>query len=487
MKKLEIYFRESPKNIGLVLFVSLFWILFLWNFWDKGIYALGFNVSVWLLLALVFLNKCTEGRGLFQKKNLFLLIPLLLIILSYSIYDNTFIKFISILVYPVVFVISLNYSFLKKRKEKIWVWQFLKSMIARFFMPLAKLNASSKALAQTIRIKTNKGRTARSIVLGLAIFLALALFIVIPLLSSADALFEQRLRGIVNFFENIISLEIIFKIVIFYVIALFLYAIFLAWGKPIDNKENVESKKKVDSMVYGVVIGGTLLLYLLFLWVQFERIWVSSLPIEFNDVEILVKSGFWQMMALSIINVVIFFFSYKRTNNVVQWILSIFTGASLMLLASAAYRMFLYVTIYGLSYEKFFASYTIIFCIILFIYLLIKSVARTKLDIIKFLVFLFIWMYAIISIMPTEQFILKTNIRLAQKENSRINLSESRILSADILSYVEKNKDSEFMKINNKDESEVNWSEWLEDTRKTVEDKKWYEMNLGNLWYFLNR
>lgn len=488
MKKIEILFGESPRRIGFVLLLSLFWVIFLWNFWEQGIYALGFNLAVWLLLVIIFFDKCIEQKSLFQRKNIFLLLPLILIALSYAIYENPFIKVVNILVFPVILTIAFNYANINNRETKSWDFSFFLRMVGRFLLPITKLNASSKALGQISRIKTSgKGDVVRRIGLGLTIFIALAVIFVVPLLSSVDSLFEDKVVGVFDFIKNIASLEIVLKIITFYIIALILYAIFLAWSKPLKIKDSSHDKNKIDSIIAGIVVGGILLLYLLFIWIQFERIWVSRLPIEFKDVEVLVKSGFWQMMTLSIINVVIFFFTYKRTNKLVQSILSIFTVASLLLVASSAFRMFLYVTIYGLSYEKFFASYTILFCIILFVYLFVKVLSRTRLDILKFLVFLFIWMYALISIAPIEQFILRSNIKLSQNFGSRINLFESSILSADVLSYVEKNADEDFMSFNNKSGDVIDWSSWLEENRNRVENKKWHEMNLTNLLYFLNR
>lgn len=474
------------KKLVFALLISLFWVIFLWNFWEKDIYALGFNLTIWLLLVLAFLAKCVEKENLWQRKNFILLIPLLLIISSYAIYDNAFIKVMNILIFPVLLTISLNYLFIEKRQEKFWSLTLLVRLIGRILTPLSRLISAGKSLHQILRIKSTKGKTLRRIILGLAIFLILAMGFVIPLLSSVDTIFAEKLSGIINLFENIISLEITFKIIIFYALSLLLYAVFLAWSKPLEI-QTTENIKETDSIVLGIVIGGTLLLYLLFLWIQFERIWVTGLPIEFKEVEVLVKSGFWQMLALSIINIAIFFFSYQRTHKIVQGILSIFTISSLLLLFSSAYRMFLYVTLYGLSYEKFFASYTIIFCIILFVYLLLKIITRTRLNIFKFLTFLFIWMYAIVSILPSEQFILRTNIALAQKENSRIDLFESRMLSADVLSYIDKYKTNDLLKINHKDGGQIDWSPWIAERKKIITEKKWYELNLVNVLYLLKK
>ena len=108
-------------------------------------------------------------------------------------------------------------------------------------------------------------------------------------------------------------------------------------------------------------------------------------------------------------------------------------------------------------------------------------------DVIKFSFFLFLWMYGLINIFPVEQFILRANIILARNPNSRIDLSESKILSADVLSYIENNGDKDFMKINRHDDDPVDWQTWIEDRKQILGAKKWYEMNAVNIFYILNK
>lgn len=467
--------------------LALFWVIFLWNFWDQGPYALGINAAVFLAALLFFLIRTQADKRLFRKDNVSWLIPIILIVVSFAIYDNPFIKVFNILTLPVLATIFINYSFLENNQKKNWDISLFFALLAKLFRPFAELRKSAQAHNHIIQISNKPANVARKIILGLVAFILLAILVIIPLLSSADPEFAAKLGDFYKWITNLISVNLLMKIVFGYVLSLFLYGISLAWRKPLAIKSKETSGQKLDSIVAGIVVGGTLLIYVLFLWLQFERLWVNGLPTIFSEVEALVKSGFWQLIFLSVINIAIFFFSYQKTNKFVQGILMLFTLASLLLLSSAGYRMLLYVIFYGLSYEKFFASYTVLYCAILFIYLIVKIATQRKLNIIKFILFLFLWMFGVANILPVEQVVLRSNIALAQNENSRINLFESSILSPDVLSFVEQNGDQGFMKINRHNDKEVDWSGWLEAQTDIIKNKKWYELNLNNILYKLNK
>jgi hypothetical protein len=196
------------------------------------------------------------------------------------------------------------------------------------------------------------------------------------------------------------------------------------------------------------------------------------------------------------INILIYFFTYRKTTLAVQRILSAFTITSLLLLISAGYRMALYVTYYGFSYEKFFASYTVLFCAILFVWLIAKVFSRKRANILKFLIILFLWMYAVVTIFPVEQFILRTNVVLSNIKESRIRLFEMTMLSPDVLSLVEKYERQGLLKESagylsrvgeTKDNNYFDWSPWIERQEEIISDKIWYEKNLMNIIYLNKR
>lgn len=471
--------------------LSLFWVVFIWGFWGKGIYALGINAAIFLFLTLGLLFKLFPDRNLFRRENFIWLIPLCLIILSFAVYENPFIKIINLFVYPVLVLIFYNYAMIENKANKIWGLKFFLAVLNRAFFSLDKIGESIKRYIDIIIAGKGKRAVIKRVIFGLILFIILAMTIIIPLLSSADKIFAQRIDFIYEWFREFFSMTYIAKLIIFSILSIFFLSLSMAWKKSFEYKtENYEFK--IDSIIAGIVVGGILILYLFFLFIQLQYLWVRSLPIDFKTTESLVKSGFWELLTLSIINILIFFFSFKKTNNLVEKVLMVFTVASFLLLTSAAYRMGLYVTYYGFSYEKFYASYTVIFCAVLLIWLFMRFFSKHRIDIIKFVAFLFLWMYAAVAVFPVEHFIVRLNIALSKNENSRINLYELSMLSGDVLKLIkqESNKELAYSR-NQSDENKsliepIDWQPWLNKQERLIKDKAWYEMNFNSFLYHIN-
>lgn len=470
--------------------LSLFWVLFTWNFWERGIYALGINSFIFLIfLFSLFILTLYKSRR-YVKEDLVWIIPIFLIILSYSIYDNPFLKVTNFLVLPISFVIFYNYAFLDNKKTAHWDFSFILTIIKRAFSFLALIGKTVMSYIELL-IPAKKGARGiiSKVIAGIILFLVIALTVFIPLLSSADPVFATKMKVIYDFINNFISTTAFLKILVFLILSIIISSTLFAWSKKFSYSEKGDSKEKLEPIVSGIVLGGVLVIYLLFLWVQIERLWVGVLPFDFKETESLVKSGFWQLFFLTLINIIIYLFTYRKTNKIVSYILIGFSSASLLLLSSAGYRMVLYLTNYGLSYEKFFASYTVLYCAILFIFLISRLFIKNRANIIKFLVVLFIWMYALITIFPVESFIFKSNINLSNREDSRIRLYEMTMLSPDVLSIVKdynkkgllKERENVLTRDGGKLGAQPDWSRWIKRNEKIVNNKKWYEKNLLNI------
>jgi hypothetical protein len=483
--------KETFNKMIWCLALSLFWVVFIWGFWSRGVYALGMNAFVFMILTLLLFVWILYSKKYNEPKELYWTIPLALISFAYLIYDNPFIKIISLLVFAAGLALFINYGFLRGRSNRHWDINFIFHILKRAFSFLGKIGDAFNSYFDLLSPKHKQGRRviAKSIV-GIILFLIIASSFIIPLLSSADPVFAGKVDAIYSWIGNIISVTLIYRILFFIILSIALLASVLAWGKSYEYKEKEESGTKIDPIISGIVLGGILALYLLFLWVQIARLWVGSLPFDFKETENLVKSGFWQLFFLSIINILIYFFTYRKTVISVQRILMAFTITSLLLLFSAGHRMFLYVKYYGLSYEKFFASYTVLYCTILFVWLISRLFIKQRANILKFLVFLFIWMFSVIAILPVEQIILRTNVTLSKLKDSRINLIELTMLSPDVLSLVKKYYSEGILKepVETKENKNTNtlgektgWALWIEQQEKLIADKKWYEKNIMNL------
>jgi len=493
IKSTEKFSKELVLKLILNIVPAIFWVVFLWNFWGKGFYALGFNATIFLFIFFGLFIWVLYKKGHYIFNDLLWIIPIILISFSYSLYDNPFLKITSLLILPVMFTIFYNQAFLSDKKIKLWNFEFILKIVSRFFSFLAKLGQTVTLYLNLIipAGKTNKRVIAR-VIGGVILFLIIALTVFIPLLSSADTVFADKVQVIYDWFLKIISLPFMYKLLTAVALTVLFFSVLTAWSRQFDYSEKKDLDKRIDPIISGIVLGGVLCLYLLFLLVQINRLWVGVLPFDFKETENLVKSGFWQLFFLSIINILIYFFTYKKTTLWVQRILTVFTIASLLLLISAGYRMGLYVTYYGFSYEKFFASYTVIYCAILFVWLISRLFVNKRSNVVKFLIVLFLWMYAVVSVLPVEQFILRTNIALTNTKESRVRLFELTMLSPDVLSLVKKYQQQGLLKENagylsrekeNKSSEEFDWNPWIIQQEKTISDKMWYEKNLMNIIY----
>lgn len=175
---------------------------------------------------------------------------------------------------------------------------------------------------------------------------------------------------------------------------------------------------------------------------------------------------------MSGINVFLYVLYYRRTSKYVQNILIVFMFASLFLLLSAAKRMGMYVLYYGFSYEKFFAAYTVLFSIFLFIRLIAALFQKEKTDILRYLVVAFVWMYAVATVLPIEQMIFRANRALAARPDSRLDMHELLMLSGDVLGL-------------GKEQSAAHpgsgWPSWVEEKKAIADRKHFYELTLTDL------
>ena len=444
--------QNSPSLFvsGLIaLGIGTFFVLFVWNIWQHGINALGINFMVfWLLI--VFFYILTQQKRL-SKKSISWLIPLVIIILSLGIYNNPFTSIISMLILPIIFFIFTTHESHQNIRRVLWSKSAPLTILSLFFNFLASVIMIPSELKEEKTTKTlpeNNPTIIGRVILGIVLLFIISIAVIIPLLSLADESFANIFKGVIDWVQNLLKNfeSVPIRILVATTITALLTGGVHYWRKKIKSPLGLNASRKNtrDSIVIGIILSGILLLYLLFIGIQIHTLFISHLPNNFKETENLVKSGFWQLFVLTLINTMFYVGVFRKSTVFVQRILSVFTLASLLLIVSAAHRVFLYVTIYGLSYEKFFAFYTVIFCSIVFVWFLsLFTYHQNKpVHIVKTLSFLALWMYALATILPLEQIIFNTNLKLTQQENSRVDINELRMLGFDALPSVERNFDT---------------------------------------------
>ena len=123
----------SSKKILTIITFATFAVLGHWNFWSHGVYALGFNTTLfWLCLGFLLWD---NNSLLHLKKDWVWITPLCLMALSFSLFENPWLKIISCFVLPTATSIFYAYSQLINAKQHFWGFSLLESTIKRSFLP----------------------------------------------------------------------------------------------------------------------------------------------------------------------------------------------------------------------------------------------------------------------------------------------------------------------------------------------------------------
>lgn len=471
--------------------VALSVALFLWGFWERGIEACGFNLALIWIGTCAALSLLTPSRSPLHRDNLIWSLPVSLAGLSYALYDNYFIKGVNLLVLPLMLGVLFQYARIDSLRTTSGSVALLLKLLARTFgTSLGIIPWAFSYLSWLRRSFPEKQSTALRVLIGLLAFGLLALLVIVPVLGSADPIFRAYTMELYELLFRALSLpQLLARAAVLILVVSALCAFATRIQTPLTLATRASAP--IDSIVLGIVLAGTLLIYGAFLALQVERLFIAMLPVDFKTTEALVKNGFWQLMFLTALNIGLVTLARGRVLPLVTWILRAFSLASLLLLASAGSRMALYVIHYGLSYEKFFASYSVLYCTILLTGLIYATFSARAFDAVKFGTALFIGMYVAATAMPIDLAILHTNLELRKIEGSRIELSDMKMLSPDALSSVSHLasigvlpynplRDDPTMSLY---QNRADWAPWIARRRREVDQKSWHELSLSNVWY----
>lgn len=208
--------------------------------------------------------------------------------------------------------------------------------------------------------KREKPRRTMAVVLGLCGAVALV-SVLLPVLISADALFAASLEALnwdirtLSFGEG---LQRLFWALVF---TPFVFSLLYALAHPKQLCPPEEKKGlQVDALGFVLALAAVDGLYLAFLAVQSAGLfggpeYVERLGVSYAE---WARSGFFQMVGVTVVNLTLTLAALTlarregRAWTVLRWLCAALAGESLVLLASAAWKMTLYVSAYGLSFKR---------------------------------------------------------------------------------------------------------------------------------------
>lgn len=328
-------------------------------------YTLPFTL---LLIGFLFLTFYLKQEK--NKKALFFLIPIVLILGSSFIPIASSNKVINVFILP--FLISLFFlSYLNKKYELNR--NFWKSIFKLFPSGLLE-NLKEISIFKKKERKINTSKIA-NICIGCIFGIPIA-FVILSLLTSADQYFNSFIDTLLSFLHNSEKwdtiLSNVLKILFHFIV---IFNIYRNASKNRKQKQEKEIKaKEINETIIKTILFLINAVFVLFLISEISKLTVNflELPTEYTYASY-AREGFFQLLFVTIINfsIIVYVLYYTNTldnsKNIKRYILALIVF-SIILIFNSYYRMFLYMYEYGFTILRlqvilFLLMELILFCI----------------------------------------------------------------------------------------------------------------------------
>ena len=323
---------------------------FLWHGPCAGLTA---TVFAWYALTLAWL-----GRGMFESRSgRVLLAANLLLAASMALGSNWYFRAWNLLALMVLIPVHVTAGLASRPWWDPWM---LGERCGLLFQGLFGNLWACFAAALPDRRTGEKPRRTMAVVLGLCGAAALV-SILLPVLMSADALFAASLEALnwdITALHFCDGLQRLFWALVF---TPFVFSLLYALNHPKRLCPPEEKKlPQWDALGFALALAAVDGLYLAFLAVQSAGLFGGPEYVERLGVSYAqwARSGFFQMVGVTVVNLSLTLAALSlsrregRTWTVLRRLCGALAGESLVLLASAAWKMTLYVSAYGLSFKR---------------------------------------------------------------------------------------------------------------------------------------
>lgn len=297
-------------------------------------------------------------QGLKSRAGGLLFVSVCLLALTFALWSNPWFRLWNLLALPCLMGVQLFEIAGADGERKPW-WS-ISMLWERCVLTLKGLFCNLGAPFQAAASLNQSKRTVY-VLAGLAASVLL-LLMVVPMLLSADALFRHITNGFLGFLEKNLA-PLGGRLLAGLCIAPLLYGLLYALRRPRPHEKTPVQGK---TFVLDVAAPVTMLvvmnaLYFFFILVQFAALFGGEKYLAQVDISYATyaRSGFFQLVGVALLNLALVMaclhFSGKegRGWQLVQILCTTLVAVSCLMLISAAYRMTIYVGVYGLSFKRF--------------------------------------------------------------------------------------------------------------------------------------
>ncbi|WP_029320836.1 DUF4153 domain-containing protein [Butyrivibrio sp. AE3004] len=327
----------------------------------------GITYPIYMAVTLFLLEwaRKRDGFSIFYSKagkrglNIFYIISLMLLSISKCMTANAELLWINEFAIDLLMVCFLLHMYVDTNNWDIIGW--FNAVVLTMIRPLANIADPVRDLIEWVTthgktINAEKKKNIMAAVIGVCISIPLLAFVIV-LLASADAIFSDVLRHAFDFiyeFENIwdvfgIGVMLIWSVWLFYTVV-------KALSK--DSFINEDNKNAGFNPIIAITFSGLLcMVYLFFSVIQIVFLFMGNmtLPAKYTYAEY-AHEGFYQLLAVALINLLMVTLCQRlfKKSRVLRVVLIIIGLCTYIMLASSAFRMFMYIKAYNLTFMRVF-------------------------------------------------------------------------------------------------------------------------------------
>ncbi len=461
-------------------------------------YGEKFGISIFLFciaLGFLIIYIMQKNDKIKNKKALILTIPILLISATYFIFNNSFFYVANIVALIILFTIMVVLLVFEKISISQTIWKFLFLILG----PVEFLEEAVGSIVETIsgvfkkkKVSEEKNEKIKKIVLGILIAIPI-LCVVLGLLTSADSIFGDQVKNVIStifsadIFNSATYVNLFFRIIIIIVMSIYLIAIFynILHGDFCVDDEVKKDKKPIDRTIGNTILTILNLVYIVFCYIQISVLFMKTGNMENFDYASYARQGFFQLMAVSLINLVIILITSRRGEEskklnytkIMNLCLAVFT---LIILFSSFYRMYLYEQEYGYTFLRLMVYFVLITEVMLIIPT-VMYILDMKINLPKTYFIIIIIMYIVVNYINIDNLIAKKNIDRYFEDTSgtyEIDIYYLQTLGVDAALQIKRLEDIDKLKVEDL-EIRDDVSDYLSDVKEEVEDINFKNFNIN--------
>ena len=398
----------------------IIWILLL-SIWNILLFygnRLGISVILFMIPLLIFIYIFLKKNDKIQnKKGLLFLIPIVLLSLTFTLFDNELFTFLNCIVITLLF--GVMYVFTIKPVDRLM--DLVDKTITLLISPISYIGKFFRVSTSKISDKLKVSPKAKKVLLSILIVLPIVV-VIVALLSSADMIFgnifENIFGGIRDFLEDILFDDFVGRIITFIIVffAIGTSMMYLLYEYPRkDEKTIVKENKTRDVFTLKLLVSVLNVIYIIFDVIQIKSLMLHSVSSGINYAEY-ARQGFFELMFVSIINIAIILiskkfetkdnkkdFNYINIMNVLMIVLTI------IIIVSSFLRMNLYESAYGYTTLRLLVYVTLMTETILMIPT-VMYIFNSNVNIFKCYLYIILTAYVVTNFMNIDYMIARRNV-----------------------------------------------------------------------------